>query len=289
MSRTTAPSRRARPERREQRLLHPVGGGARAGPLRGGEPEPAGLPRDDPGAAPAGASRSTRLTSRWLHGVAIAVSGSTSSTCSTSSRPSPARVCTTPRAPTTASATSGCSRSRSRATRPALELPPEEVRARLARGPRLRDVQGRSRRGDLRRRGPDPPRPAVRRPTLGTRRGWVDTGEDPAETIVREVHEEVGLDATHRRARRRLRPAGLVVRTAHTVRRHPLPLLGRARPDRRSRTRRSTPGTATSTPSRTGTRTTSTTPAPRSRSNGTVAAADQPRQTHPRNRPCPGP
>lgn len=26
--------------------------------------------------------------------------------------------------------------------------------------------------------------------------GWVDSGEDPAETIVREVREEVGLDAT---------------------------------------------------------------------------------------------
>jgi ADP-ribose pyrophosphatase YjhB (NUDIX family) len=32
--------------------------------------------------------------------------------------------------------------------------------------------------------------------TWGLVSGWVDSGEDPAETVVREVREEVGLEAT---------------------------------------------------------------------------------------------
>jgi 8-oxo-dGTP pyrophosphatase MutT (NUDIX family) len=78
----------------------------------------------------------------------------------------------------------------------ALALPPEEVRARLARDlgyvtakvgaeAAIFDAEGRLL---LIQRSDDE--------CWGLVSGYVDAGESPAETIVREVREEVGLDAT---------------------------------------------------------------------------------------------
>jgi ADP-ribose pyrophosphatase YjhB (NUDIX family) len=78
----------------------------------------------------------------------------------------------------------------------ALALPPEEVRARLARdlGYVTSKVGANAAIFDdddrilLVRRADDH--------CWGLVSGWVDNGEDPADTVVREVQEEVGLDAT---------------------------------------------------------------------------------------------
>jgi ADP-ribose pyrophosphatase YjhB (NUDIX family) len=78
----------------------------------------------------------------------------------------------------------------------ALALPPEEVRARLARdlGYVTAKVGAEAAIFDeedrilLIRRSDDH--------CWGLVSGWVDAGESPADTIVREVEEEIGLDAT---------------------------------------------------------------------------------------------
>lgn len=78
----------------------------------------------------------------------------------------------------------------------ALALPPAEIRARLAKdlGYVTAKVGAEAAIFDdedrilLIRRSDDQ--------TWGLISGYVDAGESPAETIVREVHEEVGLDAT---------------------------------------------------------------------------------------------
>jgi ADP-ribose pyrophosphatase YjhB (NUDIX family) len=78
----------------------------------------------------------------------------------------------------------------------ALALPPEETRARLARdlGYVTSKVGANAAIFDdeerilLVHRADDH--------CWGLVSGWIDSGEDPAETVVREVQEEVGLDAT---------------------------------------------------------------------------------------------